>query len=283
MTKSTFSFANLHLEIKSEAEIDSDEKYTQFLSEKEPNFFVEVKTQKLPEPEGKLIFTRSNHKCFLSGEKIMYYSSYALSETETDVDYACLEILGNKATAFVDYKDGLWYSMLFDALNIPFLMLQKGGLFLHCSCIQLGSECVLFTAQKQVGKSTQASLWEKFENATIVNGDRIVIFKKDGSLFGAGTPYCGSSKICLNKALKVKAIVCLSQGTENKIEPLKGLNAFYGIFNGITCDGELENQMEKASEIVSFAVQNVPVFSLECTPDERAVRLLKKTLESESI
>ena len=76
------------------------------------------------------------------------------------------------------------------------------------------------------GKSTQAELWRSLRSAGIINGDRAAIRVLDGVPYACGIPFCGTSDICRNKKLPVKAIVCLDKGTENKLDKLSTINAF---------------------------------------------------------
>ena len=86
------------------------------------------------------------------------------------------------------------------------------------------------------------------------------------------------SQICKNRSLPLKAIVLLSQGEENLARPLKGIEALQGIVKNIHLDllAPLEKQM-----CIDFAIEllsKVPVISLQCTPDKRAVEELEKYL-----
>ena len=87
-------------------------------------------------------------------------------------------------------------------------LLKKGGLILHSSFIEWHNQGIVFTAPSGTGKSTQASLWQKYEHAKIINSDRsILYFNKNNILMSCGLPFCGSSNINLNKEFPLKAIV----------------------------------------------------------------------------
>ena len=60
-----------------------------------------------------------------------------------------------------------------------------------------------------LGKSTQAGLWERYRGAKIVNGDRALLRKINGSWAACGWPVCGSSDICLLGDTPIHAIIML--------------------------------------------------------------------------
>lgn len=158
------------------------------------------------------------------------------------------------------------------------LLMEGAGIF-HSSYIDAGGEAILFCGPSGAGKSTQASLWEKFEKAEIINGDRTLLKKKDGLWHSYGFPCCGSSAICKNRTLPVKAIVVLEHGMENILaemslgEKIKTIIA--GTERYLWSDRELDRVCKIAEEI---AVE-VPMFRYRCTPDETAVKYLKEKLE----
>lgn len=163
-------------------------------------------------------------------------------------------------------------------VSLAQLMLPKQAVLMHASYINVDGSAVLFSAPSGTGKSTQAELWRVHRNAEILNGDKAGIYLKNGKAFAGGVPFCGTSGICHNKNLPLKAIVLLSQGKENMVKRLSGFEALQGVINNMYLDllAPLEKQM-----CIDFAIEllnNISVFSLECTPDERAIEELEKAL-----
>lgn len=192
-----------------------------------------------------------------------------------------------------DYKNGSFCRVHFTPESFPVLtderyfwssvplaqlLLPKKAVLMHASYIDVGGSAVLFSAPCGTGKSTQAELWRVHRNAEVVNGDKAGIFFKDGNAFAGGLPFCGTSGICHNKNLPLKAIVLLSQGKENRVKRLTGFEALQGVINNIYLDllAPLEKQM--CIDFVIELLEKVNVFSLECTPNERAVEALETVL-----
>lgn len=274
MHRKTFSLATLKLSFESERIIEDSEGFPAFLTDGEGDLIIRVYEGSIPEPSGIIMFRRRNHICYADGECTMYYSFYYDTASEKDKIYACFVRGKNTADLYIDYPPGLWDSMIFDAINITSLLLEKDTLMLHSSCVEYNGEAILFTAPKQTGKSTQAMLWEKNMGALIVNGDRMAIGFENGRLTAYGTPYRGSSKIGLNKILPVRAIVSLSQAKENKIEEIKGASAFIAVLDGLSVNMEIPQTAQKVSELVAEITNKTDIYSLACLPDESAVRIL---------
>lgn len=163
-------------------------------------------------------------------------------------------------------------------LDLPHRMLEHGGIFLHASFIEVGGQAILFTAPKQTGKSTQAELWHRYREAEIINGDRALVRKKNGKWYAWGSPYCGTSDICLNRELPIRAIVILSQAEENTARRVDARKALAALLDGCTFDSWDAVQVEKVMDIFDEILKEIPFYQLACTPDERAVKALEEVL-----
>lgn len=182
-----------------------------------------------------------------------------------------VEFLHERAEAFGNM-------MMLHILDISAAAVANGGLILHASYIEHNGSAILFTANKQVGKSTQAALWEKHRNATVVNGDRALIIRSEGGFSACGSPYCGTSDICLNKNLPLRAIVILSQAPANSVRPATAREAVCALLGGANYNTADVGQIINITDTVNNIISTVPVFCLACTPDERAVEALEAVL-----
>ncbi len=167
-------------------------------------------------------------------------------------------------------------SAILEALGTERLVGMAGGAILHSSFIDVGGEAVLFTAPSGTGKSTQAELWRENRGAVVINGDKSVLRIVDSVPCASGLPYSGSSGICLNRTLPLKAIVYLEQAKENTVVRLRGFAAFRKVWEGICVNTWDAGQVSRASELVQSIVTSVPVYLQKCTPDLRAVEELGK-------
>lgn len=179
-------------------------------------------------------------------------------------------------------KDG----QLFHGLQIWNFLAPEEGLLanqafiLHSSFVVWHGQGILFTAPSGTGKSTQADLWAQYEDADIYNGDRTIIRKINGSYYGFGSPYAGSSGIYRNESAPICAIVVLTQAPENQIQRLSGKQAFLPLFRETLANTWNPAYMESMTDLLLGAAVTIPVFWLACRPDRDAVNLVKKTLLS---
>lgn len=174
--------------------------------------------------------------------------------------------------------------MLFDKLQIWSFIAPEVGLLahqafiLHSSFVEWNGNGILFTAPSGTGKSTQADLWKQYEGADIYNGDRTVVRKISGVYHGFGSPYAGSSGIYRNESAPIRAIIVLSQGTENQIQCLNGKQAFLALFHETLMNTWDSAYMENMTDLLMDAATSIPIYHLTCRPDQGAVELVRKTL-----
>lgn len=166
-------------------------------------------------------------------------------------------------------------------LDLPGFLLKRDAVFLHASFVRWKDRAILFTGRKQIGKSTQAELWRRFRGAEILNGDRALLRKLDGVWTACGSPFCGTSGICVNAKAPVAAIVLLHQATENRAERA-GLKEVYTAFlSGCTFDPRDRGAAERVMTLAEEMHRELPMLRLGCTPDEGAVACLERALKGE--
>lgn len=157
-------------------------------------------------------------------------------------------------------------------------MLEKEALVLHCSYMQYQDKAILFSAPSGTGKTTQATLWEQYKGAHVVNGDKGLIMKDEGVWTAHGWPVCGSSDVCHNKNVPIRCVVMLSQEKENKIERLDQMEAFKEVYSQLTVNRWNKRSVLKTMDLLQDFIENVPFYHLGCTISKEAVETLEKVL-----
>lgn len=160
------------------------------------------------------------------------------------------------------------------SIRLPELMFGFDAIFLHSSFIIHEGKAILFTAERQVGKSTQAALWKKYMAAEIANGDRALIRQIDGIWTAFGSPYSGTSGICKSMSAPIAAIVMLGQAKENQICKATTREAVAAMLSGTSYNLWNESETEKCLQIVEKLVSEVAFYKLDCLPDKTAVTVL---------
>ena len=159
------------------------------------------------------------------------------------------------------------------------LLLQKGRLLLHASCVDTPLGGLLFSGPSGIGKSTQAELWRQYGGAELINGDRPILSRDEQGWQAWGSPYAGSSRHFVNESSSLRAIVLLKQAKSCTLRRLPGAEAFRRVFAGTTVNSWDRSSVQRVCELTEQLVSELPVYELSCTPDRAAVELLRAELE----
>lgn len=158
-------------------------------------------------------------------------------------------------------------------------LLRQDAPVLHASYIDYRGEGILFLGPSGTGKSTQAALWNKTVGAEILNGDRVLLRERQDGWYCYGYPCCGSSNICVNRTLPLKAIVLLRQAAENQVEELRSSQKIRGVAPAMELYPWEPWEVERTLQLTERLITGVPVLGLSCRADREAVELLKTYLE----
>ncbi len=203
-------------------------------------------------------------------EKIL--ETYLYSENEkADITLSIPKEMEAEHEIFV--RTNIWNYLAFEDV-----LINHQAFILHSSFISWQNNGILFTAPSGTGKSTQADLWKKYEDADIYNGDRTIIRKIDGKYYGFGSPYAGSSGIYRNESAPIKAIVVIEQGPDNVIRRLHGREAFLPLFRETLMNTWNKEYMEKMTDLLMDAACQIPIYHLSCRPDQDAVNTVKNEI-----
>lgn len=235
--------------------------------------------ESLPECSGDFCGEQGEFEVFSDGEKVFRKRQMGTVEGVL-AEYDCKDVSDCKVyftqKSFPVLTDERYF---WSSIPLAQLILPKKIVLMHASYVDVNGSAILFTAPCGTGKSTQAELWRVHRKAEVINGDKAGIFFKDGKVFAGGLPFCGTSGICHNKNLPLKAIVLLSQGKENLVKRLTGFEALQAVINNLYLDLLAPGEKQMCIDFVIELLEKVNVFSLECTPDERAIEELEKFLD----
>lgn len=173
---------------------------------------------------------------------------------------------------------GNWF---FSICGLHRALLRREAPVLHASYIDWNGKAILFSAPSQTGKSTQARLWETYEQTEIINDDRVLLRKKDGVWNAYGYPSCGSSKICINRTLPIAALVILEQGKENIVREMTLGEKVTALFSGIEIYTWDEEEVNMSIQTATRIAMECNMIKLICRPDQDAVAVLKEYIERE--
>ena len=173
-------------------------------------------------------------------------------------------------------------SALDNALMIQFAMSSacKDTALFHAAAVSLDGRAYMFLGKSGTGKSTHASLWVRhIGGSELMNDDNPAVrINADGTATVYGTPWSGKTPCYRNVSCPVGGIVQLSQAPYNKIRRLNGIQAYAALMPSISgkrWDSGIADGLHRTENALAG---NVPVWHLECLPDEAAARLCKETI-----
>lgn len=170
---------------------------------------------------------------------------------------------------------------ILEAISIEKILNKNNAFMLHSSFIRWKDKAILFSAPSGTGKSTQAEIWKKYENADIINGDKAGVRKVEGRWMAYGLPFAGSSNIFRNEKAPISHIIVLRQGKQNRLKKLSPREAFIKIYSETTIHTWDSEFQENIINMITDLVQEIPVYIYECLPDKSAVDFLKSTIEGD--
>ena len=148
----------------------------------------------------------------------------------------------------------------------------------HSSVVSYQGKAYMFLGHSGTGKSTHSSLWLKhIEGTELVNDDNPVVRIIDGVARVYGSPWSGKTPCYRNVVYPVGAIVKLDQTPYNEIKRLKGVRAYAAVVPSISGKRWDKQLAEGLHETENQLAQIVPVWHLDCLPDEAASRLFCNT------
>ena len=203
-------------------------------------------------------------------------ADHILKRIETQSEFLCANDDWSECTVYGDNCSDSEYSLPLAAICSRLALFNT--IFVHGSFVEYKGNGIVFVGYSGVGKTTQARLWEKYLNATPVNGDKVFLRVVDDVVFACGSPWKGSSEYCVNKNVPLKAIVVLNQAKENKITKLNSIECMKYFMPHVFFSHWDEKCKVKALDTFNDILEKIPVWLLECRPDEEAVLLTKETI-----
>lgn len=249
----------------------------------EYTYSIEI-SERLPEPAGKIVAQRPDLTVYweksdadteiresrLIGVKGIpdFYACYR----EVSAERAEVTLARSRITRL--HIDPVFTSLL----ALERRLVRRESMILHCAYVEYKGEAILFSAPSETGKTTQAGLWEKYRGSRTVNGDRALLGKTGGRWMAQGWPVCGTSEVCENEAIPVRAIVMLSQAEDNHAMVLKAGRAFPLVYSQITVNKWNTEAHIHTLDLIEDLLASVPVIHLGCTISEGAVECLERAL-----
>ena len=152
----------------------------------------------------------------------------------------------------------------------------KDTLVLHAVVVSYGGKGYMFIAPSGTGKSTHAQLWlEHIEGTELVNDDFPVV--RGNMVYGS--PWGWRTPCYRNVSYPIGGMVRLSQDSFNKIRRLSSIEAYMNLFVSSADKRYFGSRIaDKMHQLEERLASTIPMWHLECLPDEAAARLCHDTI-----
>ena len=209
-----------------------------YLTEKDPDFYVEVKKDDLDFEQMML-----EREAIEEGLKIRKF-------TEPFLERASIQ------RSVADY------------------LLDQDTVMLHGSTVAVDGCAYLFTAPCGSGKSTHTRLWREFfgERAIMVNDDKPFLKITPSGVYAYGSPWSGKHGLASNVCVPLKGICLLHRGRENFIQPIESAKIIDMLYKQVHTSTTVSLR-QKALSLVDALVEMVPLWDMYCNKELDAAKV----------
>ena len=148
-------------------------------------------------------------------------------------------------------------------------LLERNTLLLHGSTVAVDGAAYLFTAPCGTGKSTHTRLWREVfgERAVMVNDDKAFLQLTEDRVLAYGSPWTGKHGIGTNICVPLKGICFLQRGAENEIHRAAPENCMGELIH------QCYLPEERYLSLVRQLAQRVSLWEMACTKDPQAAQI----------
>lgn len=176
-----------------------------------------------------------------------------------------------------------------NALMVLFALATAGlsTVLFHAAIVSYQGKGYMFLGPSGTGKSTHAGLWLKYIGGTeLANDDNPVVRIDDDGNGGTvarvyGSPWSGKTPCYRNVSYPLGGIVLLHQAPYNKIRRLTGIHAYASLVSSISGKRWDERIADGLHQTENVLASSVPMWYLECLPDEAAAVLCCTEISNE--
>jgi len=153
------------------------------------------------------------------------------------------------------------------------VLARQGGFLLHSASAIRNGKTFLFAGVSGAGKTTISRLAPA--DATLLTDEISYVRKLDEGYVGFGTPFTGElAKLGENTSAPVAALYLLSQGPENRIDPVGAADAGREVLANMLFFAEDQEMVHWAFQAACDFVHCVPVHRLTFMPDARVWEMI---------
>ena len=153
-------------------------------------------------------------------------------------------------------------------------LLGRNTLMLHGSTVAVDGRAYLFTAPCKTGKSTHTRLWRELfgSRAVMVNDDMPFLQIKSGGVLAYGSPWSGKHGLATNVCVPLRGICSLYRGKENAINPAEKDSLIELLRRQVHIPSDVD-KAEKALSLVDRMAEMVTLWEMSCNKELEAAKV----------
>ncbi len=263
----------------SNKELSFPDNYEQFITDKNPEVFLNVWDCDAPHFSlGKKVFDSENVSTYRSGEEFIIFfrilkrvDTLPRSVTKINPRLKSIDLYVKS-----DEHEQCFYPLPFLSRFIVANILSWGlGVIMHASGISDNGQGIIFAGYSGAGKTTLAALW-KSANRTILDDDRVIVRKKEECFWLCGTPWFENIQFSSPEMCPLERIFFVEHAKRNTVVQKKGVDALRDILSHTFCPTWYVPGMQFTMDFLSELVRRVPCYHLGFVPDESIVDFVGK-------
>ena len=185
-----------------------------------------------------------------------------------DFSQAWLRTTGSSEMRFYGFNSAVMMMYAFAGAT-------RHHLLIHSSVIKKDGHGYLFLGKSGTGKSTHSGLWLKYISGTeLLNDDNPVICCGEDNIPKVyGSPWSGKTPCYRNVEARIGGFVSLHQAPFNKIQRLPIVPAYAALLPAVSNMKWERRLNDGINETINSIICNVPIYRLDCLPDEAAANM----------
>ncbi len=157
------------------------------------------------------------------------------------------------------------------------MLAHCGGLLLHAAVAVKAGVGYVFAGRSGAGKSTLSGLCHG-EGWRILNDDRSMVFRRDGSWRVAGTPWHGSGRFAEADEVPLGGLYLLRQAADNRLERIDSRQARMNLLDVTAVPWFEDHWSQRSLDVLDDLSRTVPVECYHFAKSLAAVRYLEQGL-----
>ena len=176
----------------------------------------------------------------------------------------------------VDFADDCDWWVMNELIMIAYVYSAAfhDAVLMHASCVCFDGQGVAFVGPSGIGKSTHSRLWVNYiKGSSLLNDDQPIVRLIDGVPFLCGSPWSGKTACYKNKVVQLKALFCMEQAKENRVELLTPQMMFGQLLSSCAMIKEDPATFAAITQILASIAGQVKAFRLWSRPEKEAAEL----------